>query len=521
MNSLQLIHKSQKALHTIIFIHGFTGGTKTFYNKNKHFSSNFDKSILEYCDIYEFYYYSKLLDFKAIKTLFTYMPFFKNIVQCKYNVDLNKYSELLITHCDNFNNSYLSVNFICHSMGGIIAKRFLIDQFRTKGKPDGFYITLATPHRGVTGAKLMPLLKNIHIQSLDPFSDFIENVTESWDNICTKFNRRYYCAIHDQIVDDKSASPTADKKHLVRVDGSHISIAKPDSSSTVLMKNVNKTIVSFLKLNQTTNEYQYIKSEDVLFYAYKKEYDIFYLNRNQDNEIYAILKNSNLWLHGKSGTGKTNIILHYLANNEVLSLFIDLSPCSPESSVDDIFEMIYWSLKNQLEKNYSCGLCIEGAGGWFNKISELFSSIDQRIPICVFIDEIFIKSSTTYEEFIETLTRLTSYYLNSCHATKEIRFIVSTLTDPRHFNSSSLSSSEKFQAIFVKKELQYWCDDDMHKLSRIINNYLSTKLTVSDRYKLVRAATGSPRKLKILYRKFIDLNSIEDAITELEQEGLT
>jgi hypothetical protein len=517
METLSIIHKADTPEDLIIFVHGFTGGHKTFFSGKEHFYRKLNVKILKHCDIAEFSYYSKVFDFKFVKSLVKMLPIIKNFIDYEYNVDPPSYADLLKMHYDNHKNDYKTINYICHSMGGIIVKLFLLRELEENGKYNGFYITLATPHRGVSGAKIGELLNNIHIVSLDPFSDLIEKASLQWDGLCENIKRKYYCAVHDRLVSEKSAAPLKDKKYLTKVEGSHTTIAKPNSENCGIVKNINKTIEFFLNKENILHENPKTLN-DVLFFSYNKEYFNYYLKRPIDIQIATALERNNLWLHGNSGTGKTNSIQYYLQHNSENFFHIDLSPFSGSLGSNNIFSAIFHSLKHQFEKQNITKYEYDQSDNFLSCIANLLHFLKKKETINVYIDELSTNDENMFKEFIEGLTRIISCYQNECKDKCDIRIIITTLNKPPEILNETIRS--KFYSLFIVKNISYWPEDDIINLSRTINKYIKPPIATADRYRLERAATGSPRRLKVLYRKYVEHDSADLAIQEIDAEGI-
>lgn len=520
MKSLVLLHKSSSSSkHVLIFVHGFMGGAGTFCNKKKHFYSFLDKKILSKCDIYEFRYYTGLFDFGNIKRALSKLGV-GTLFGSKYSVDLHKYSQLLETHYSYFNSDNKTVNILCHSMGGLISKHFISEIIKKESYYNGFYISFATPHRGVSEAKVLSLLNNCHIDSMEPFSSFIESSTQDWAKLSTKVKRKYYCATHDIIVNDKSACPIDDTKYLVRVEGTHETMVKPSSQDSTIIKSVNSTIINFLNFDNDKSVPTVTSTsvEDVLFYAYKKELEHYYLERKADKLIQRLLRGNNLWISGKSGTGKTNLVQRYLANSSYIFFNFDMSPCPSEASSMDILSNIYWSLSNQLEENYDLPKKPNGEQTWINYLSDLLCVIPNGKTVFLFIDELHISDVVIFEDFIDNITTLLSYHKNRQDSSGNIRIIVSTILNP--LACETLRFKSKYFALFSNYTLDSWDDSEIDKLFELILINIAIKVSEVQKDKIISAANGSPRRLKFILRHFWNYGSVDKAISEVVTEGI-
>ena len=516
MESFELVRQSnKKAEHVIIFVHGFKGGKNTFVNKKQHFCSFFDTIILDVCDIYEFRYYSSIFDFLPIKNLLSLICFGKAF-GARYNINLCKYSELLYTHYCNSILIYKSINIISHSMGGLIAKHFIIESFKKRDSYKGFYISLSTPHCGVSGANLLSLLNNPSINSMEPFSAFINETSDGWSQVAPRIKRKYYCATHDEIVNDRSACPLDDKKYLFRVEGTHTTIVKPSSKDCDLIKNINSTISNFLSLNPNAMIpiRRELSSNDVLFIAYKKELEPYYLVRESDKQIAALLEYNNLWIHGASGTGKTNIIQHFLLHSNHRSFNFDMSMNTSISSAE-IFENIYWSLRTQLQNEHHLPEKADGSREWVDYICELLTIVSDNDQIYFFIDEIYTNNPDEFCKFINSATSL----IYKSGSIGNVKLIISTIESPRLY-FDALKLKNKFVSLFFVYALDDWKNSEIMELFEIICKGLNIDWPKNDLSKIIESADGSPRRLKTITKKVIYLKSVDKAIQDINSEGV-
>lgn len=520
MNSLYLIKKANnKSEHLIIFVHGFTGGFNTFKHKDKHFSDYLSCDILNTCDIYEFRYYSSIFNNTLAVKLLSYVGLVRRSISSNYNIDMFKYSQLLETHYSNYCSKYKSINIISHSMGGLIAKQFIIETVKKLSCFNGFYISLATPHRGVSEAKLLLLLNNPFINSMEPFSAFIDETSRDWAIISPLIKRKYYCATHDSIVDDRSACPAEDTRYRVRVEGTHTTIAKPSSNDCSLVKNINSTIAYFLGISSSKHsQINTLSADDILFYAYKPEYRPNYLIRNADNDIINILKLNNLWICGQSGTGKTNLIQYYLISNDRIFLSFDMSPCPPDISSKELLSNLYWSLRTQLEPKYSLPKRPDENRSWIDHISDLLSIIAHDKEVYLFIDEFHMLSSDLFETFIDNITTITSIYKNNRCTDGNIVLIVSTIKEP--ISCDNLRFRSKFNTLFTVYTLNYWSNAEITDLYNILVTSLGLLIDDTNKSKAILCSKGSPRRLKLILKKYINLKSMDSAIFDVESEGV-
>ena len=156
----------------IVFIHGLGGGILTFKNFISYLNSKWNLSygVL----LYFFKYYRNLFYYKVplwmpdkIITVFSYVTFPIKAFWSKRNSSNVKLLEKYIdNNCPNNN-----IILVAHSMGGLIARQYLVDCKKNGVDIRRFRMlcTFATPHNGSHIAKYasylvhFPLIKNIYV----------------------------------------------------------------------------------------------------------------------------------------------------------------------------------------------------------------------------------------------------------------------------------------------------------------------------------------------------------------------
>lgn len=290
---------NQNAPHLIIYVHGFTGGAKTFKNDQSKFLHEYlSEKILAECCFASFVYHSSFLNLKMIRKVSHYIPFVGKRINPSANQRLDRNAELLRTYYSSLRKQYKTINFICHSMGGLLVKQFLIAESAAGELHPGFYITLATPHQGVAGASITGIQGHLQIGEMAPFSERMEALARDWPKTSRHIRSKYYCGLDDGIVHERS-SYARDEGHLLStVEGDHISICKPTNSDCALIKSLNLVVPSFLRLGNGSPVQSTDLKDHVLFQSYRHEFKDYYLVRNLDTQLTEALTHNNVWITG-------------------------------------------------------------------------------------------------------------------------------------------------------------------------------------------------------------------------------
>jgi len=134
------------------------------------------------------------------------------------------------------NNNYANyeeIMLVCHSLGGLIGKKYVLEEIKSNNRLRISKILLfATPNNGAMLASIGSFLTWSHYQihQLKKKSDFVELLNEDWYkyNIDGKVIVKYVIAAQDKIVDKFSAKNIwGNKNYEVILNKKHKNIAKP------------------------------------------------------------------------------------------------------------------------------------------------------------------------------------------------------------------------------------------------------------------------------------------------------
>ena len=237
----------------VVFVHGFTGGSDTWKNsQGVSFSMLLgqDDNFNESCDFFEFEYFTELLGFfnsNSVQTIIASIPFVKKLgyaKKVKSNQTLDKLALLLDSFMKINLSNYDEVIIVAHSMGGLVAKEYIINyEYPLGPKPIGF-ISLAVPHKGSIQSYLLSPTLNKNAKQLRPLDEHLNKINDDWTAKKDELPESIYVtALHDQYVVSTSSEPYKIKKsQRFTVDQDHNSICKPDSPATDSYKVVSDFI---------------------------------------------------------------------------------------------------------------------------------------------------------------------------------------------------------------------------------------------------------------------------------------
>lgn len=241
---IKLIHENKSSKNLIVFIHGFIGGEQTWIREDdtRPFIDLIlkDVEIEKNYDIGLFQYHTKLLSFFP-KTKFV-LGLFNNRKNAS-NLPINEISRLLDSQLKHSYPAYENIILIGHSMGGLVAKRQILDDIaKNSNTRIKLYVSLATPHSGSNLAIVgKTIINNFQLKDLSPLSDSISAMNDEWVK-CKQLPKRLYAqGSYDTVVPNvSSVSYDRDNQEVIFCDDDHFSIINPDKKSVIVDAIVNE-----------------------------------------------------------------------------------------------------------------------------------------------------------------------------------------------------------------------------------------------------------------------------------------
>ena len=244
--------------YLVIMVHGLTGGEDTWKNNDgKKFNELLmeDDNIKQRFDFVEFDYYTEIVNLKntklskAIVGIINIIPGFNlDKPKIKKNVSILSIADELATYVECETLDYSKIIFVSHSMGGLISKKFILDQL--DGHHEDItndtvgYISLATPHRGSFPSMILGPF-NLNAKELTPLDKDMTKLNDDWVGNFSILPKSYYLeAEYDECVGKLSASPNTNKKYKPKVlQEDHTSICKPKNAKSLTLKMVKKQLL--------------------------------------------------------------------------------------------------------------------------------------------------------------------------------------------------------------------------------------------------------------------------------------
>lgn len=256
---------------------------------------------------------------------------------------------------------------------------------------------------------------------------------------------------------------------------------------------------------------------DVLFDVYDVKKEVYYIERDEDQNFNQKSKQFGIWIYGPTGSGKTNLILRNLIKNHSDFIEISLGACSGQKNIAFFNEILYCLLE-KVDKNASypkhktLTICNR-------EIIKLLESQYKNKEVTIFIEEIPIETNNEYKIFMDGLYALIcSKSLVS--GLEKVMFVLSSIKDPSLHISKN---TQKIHQYLYFLPFNYWKKETILLLIERIENALQFNLSEKVKVELIQYAKGSPRFIKkyfrnVLVQKNREENILLALINETDQE---
>ena len=204
----------------ILFIHGLGGDSRKTWGK-------FPVLIEKDNDLSKNYY----VGYYSFPTSLFRLPF-----QKKYP-KIQQLAEGLKTQIENKFNEYQEIALVCHSLGGLIGRKYILEEIKSGNELKISKLLLfATPNNGAQLASIANLIayKHNQLKQLCKNSDFIEFLNEDWFKLNTPdcIHIKYVIAGLDKIVDTQSAKNFWGNSNTETiVEKTHKDVVKPEGKN--------------------------------------------------------------------------------------------------------------------------------------------------------------------------------------------------------------------------------------------------------------------------------------------------
>ncbi|WP_459678223.1 esterase/lipase family protein [Acidisoma sp. 7E03] len=468
----------------IVFVHGLGSTAEASWTK-----------LIALCRTDPYFNAFSLDVFRYRTGLFRLLPFGRKMAR------IQELAGALATELEDRHGGCPDLTIVAHSLGGLIARRYILDQLRQRKRPLAKRLILyAVPNHGASIADVGSIFswRHYHLRQLGFHSDLIEQINDDWSHLEAEnaLDVRYVIGAIDNIVSPQSARGQAAPANVsIIAMGDHSSIIQADSLQDIRYT-VMKHFISGTRDQKLAAPHISTLPGDPLFDIYRVEDEPFYIERSIDRNVTSIISHSNLWLTGTSGMGKTSAVRRgaILSGAQLIHLLLasyeDRSPASLLKAISvELADHCAFDAPH-VPTNSSDAISLVRASIRSSKGHE---------PLVILIEEIPITKDTDYLEFLDLIHNLMLVLGTTLHINRRVVFGFSSIRDPSSLITPPMAKlRETLQ--FVPVDL--WSNRDILRLMEVVMRALHINLSADDKMRVVAEAGGSPRFVKSLFRRW-------------------
>ena len=415
-----------------------------------------------------------------------------------------------------------SIALICHSLGGLVARQYIVNEVRAGRIPlVKRALLLATPNNGaslaIPGKQIFS--RNRQVSSLSPFSQEIANLNDDWVElgIDNKISITYVAGGADAIVSQPSAKgPPGTRLDDMLIGYDHASIIRPNTVNDTNYLLIKEFIIGSRERTKFDENAKDILSRDKLgdplFEIYRPENENYYIIRGTDALLFKATTSGHAWLSGPSGVGKTAALQRRasLSDWRVLHIFLDsYQGKSPLGLLSAICNEMAERLGVQVMGN-----SMDDLPAIVRNFRTLISSLNEKRSVAILVEEIPLSPGPEYSEFLSYIPKL--IHAVESEPNIDVRLLFSSINNAtERLPNGSAKLRSRMQ--FITTGL--WSEDDCDLLVRRIMSALTVELSSDEQMAIVRASQGSPRFIKAVFRRWKNGSVGSASLAELLEQA--
>lgn len=431
----------------------------------------------------------------------------------KKSIRIQDLAQSIKTEIDIRHKAFDQIVLVCHSMGGTICQKYLLEELRDNKTLRVKAVALyGVPTDGSEIAKWATLVswEHRHLKQLRRDSDLLENIRQEWGRACAKQHFEVVTILGGQdsvIVRAVEVGP--DVKFLA--DKGHIDLVKPTSREDMAYLILRELLVKSLDLNEVADRRR--AKEEILvaarapieisdgsrnrplFDIYRPNDEPFYLIRREDALVAGTIKSKNIWLYGSSGLGKTVSLMRGLYQEGGKFKLVSLGHYlgrEPKGVFSGFYDGLSQDLENRTSvENLDWPATIEAVAA---RLEELSSEIDW-----ILIEEMPLGGEGEFREFFSRLFALLMLYSRRNRG-RPLSLAFSSINDPR----IGFDGAHRMADVLKVIKFNEWRNVDLERLSLRITDGLQVIITPEKISAVVAAAQGSPRFVKAFFTNYMN-----------------
>ncbi len=244
----------------------------------------------------------------------------------------------------------------------------------------------------------------------------------------------------------------------------------------------------------------HVRHADAFFTSYRQAVEPYFFERHFDQRLSSILRDGNVWIHGKSGVGKTIALQRAAAHRGLDCIYVDLSSAvnaEPASLLEDAFWQIAGVLRvdDQMIGNGHG----RGPDYWVRTIASLVSKSLRKDTLLI-IDEFSLRSQSDFDTFLDHAVSL-MLKLTNLPIAHRLHLAFASVGRPVNPGDELFAKvNERIPLV----EMTAWAAEDIKSLAELLREATGNRINLAG---LDSLNIDTPRTLKTLLR----LNLMEPA----------
>lgn len=255
--------------------------------------------------------------------------------------------------------------------------------------------------------------------------------------------------------------------------------------------------------------------DDILFLSYRLQCKPYYLLRKADEELHRHILTKHIWVTGKSGIGKSDLLRHALIESNAEYIYVDLSLCDKDN-IDEMFCSICDTIAEHFNENVTSFM---SASESIKTICEILEKKSSGNRLYVFIEELpFSEESEFFIEFVRKFAGLIIYSSGHLLKSKTV-FVLSSIAMPK---VALDTYRDKISDMVYFVSLDKWTSEECMLLLNNLSNALKIKwVSEVQKMNFVKSVDFSPRKIKNALKECcsLDYGIIDDYVLEKLNHG--
>jgi pimeloyl-ACP methyl ester carboxylesterase len=412
----------------------------------------------------------------------------------------------LATEIETLHPDRRQITLVAHSLGGIVARRYLLDEIKAGRKLRITKLLLyAVPNTGASLAAVGTWLswRHEHLTQLRQDSDILDILNNDWvtERVEEKVDVHYVVGGADKIVGSESARPYYGQNNVSTIIGhNHRSIVAATGYKDIRYATLRRFVLPQSSHSETTIapvRTAQGPTADPIFDIYAAKDEPYYIKRDVDKRLLAAMTAGHVWLSGPSGVGKTAALRRsalaagWKLKNLVLGAYQGEEPIN-------LLHAIVVELGEAVGQT---DLPTKGAGAadLLTSFRRCARSLPDDIPSTVLIEELPLAPGAPTRDFLTLIQNLILAIEADESIAGRIQLSFSSINDP---TLDLGRGAGKLRETLQFLGLVPWNEPDLISLIVMLTPIIKPNLLPSDQEAILREARGSPRFVKMIFRRW-------------------